>query len=232
MQVPPEITIKNVEATPELDKLLQQQIARLERISSHIVSLHVSIEKEQGRHQEGNPYRVLLDIRIPPNHQLVVKRQSVLHVDAKPQAKDEPGEEAEKHASVTSRKDEPLPALVRRTFDSARRQLETLIERQRGETKAHPQNQVTAFIERLLREDGYGFLRTIEGEQIYFSKNSTLHGEWERMEVGTGVRYSAEEGEKGLQATSIEIVDKRGSNEMHDDLHELPKVATLKKKKK
>ena len=109
MQVPPEITIKDVEATPELDKLLHQQIARLERISTHIISLHVSIEKEQGRHQEGNPYRVLLDISVPPNHQLVVKRQSVLHVDAKPQANVEPGEEAGKHASVTGRKDEPCP---------------------------------------------------------------------------------------------------------------------------
>ena len=77
--------------------------------------------------------------------------------------------------------------------------------------KAHPQNQVTAFVERLLREDGYGFLRTIEGEQIYFNKNSTLHGEWDRMKVGTGVRYAAEQGEKGMQATSIEIVDKLGA---------------------
>lgn len=229
MQVPPEITYKGVNTTPEVDNLLQKQIARLEKVCGYIISLHVAIEKDQARHQIGNPYRIRLDIRIPPNHQLVVKRNSILHSDSRPQA--EPDEEPVKTSQQRIRKDEPLPAAIRRTFDSARRQLEKLVERQRGETKTHPLNQVNAFVDKLFRNDGYGFLRTIEGEQIYFHQNSTLHGEWERLQVGTGVRYSAELGEKGLQATSIEIVNKPGVSEIHDELHELPVVATLKKKK-
>jgi cold shock CspA family protein len=232
MQVPPEIIYKNIESTLALDTLLQQQIARLERVCNYVVSLHVGIEQEQGRHQEGNPYHVRLEIRVPPNHQLIVNRQSVLHVDAKPRADVEPGEIPEKHGSVTSRKDEPLPTLIRRTFDSARRQLQKLVELQRGEIKSHPQNEVAAFVERLFRDEGYGFIRTTGGEQIYFNKNSTLHGEWDRIRVGTGVRFAAEEGEKGMQATSIEIVSKLGASEMHNELHELPVVATLKNKKR
>jgi cold shock CspA family protein/ribosome-associated translation inhibitor RaiA len=228
MQVAPEINYKDVEKTQALDTLIHKQIARLERVSNRVVRIHVTVEQEQGRHQEGNPYRVRLDIRVPPNHELVVSRQSVLHVDAKPQAKEEPGEEAEKHASVTSRKDEPLPAVVRRTFDSARRQLEKLVERQRGEMKQHPQNEVTAYVEKLLRDEGYGFLRAIDGDQVYFHRNSTLHGEWERLSVGTGVRYTMELGEKGLQASSVEIVDKPGSFEQHKELHELPVLAVPK----
>jgi len=47
MQVPPEITIKDVEATPELDKLLQQQIARLERISTHITAFMSPLKKNK-----------------------------------------------------------------------------------------------------------------------------------------------------------------------------------------
>ena len=231
MQVPPEIDYKGVEATPALDNLLQQQITKLERVSDHIVSLHISIEKEQGRHMEGNPYRVRLDIRIPPSHEIVVDRLSSLHGDAKQKSDIEPGEESEKHASQAGRKEEPLPAVVRRAFDSARRQVEKLVQVQRGEKKAHPQNEVTAFVERLFRDEGYGFLRSVAGEQIYFHKNASLHGEWGRLEVGTGVRYAAEQGDKGLQATSVEIVNKPGVNEMHSDMHELPVVAKLKKKR-
>jgi cold shock CspA family protein/ribosome-associated translation inhibitor RaiA len=235
MQVPPEITYKNIEATKALDDLIQKQIARLEKVCNYIVSLRVIVEQEQGRHQLGNPYLVRLDIRVPPNHELVVTRQSVLHVDAKP--KTEPsGEEDEeataKHSTITSRKDEPLPAVIRRTFDSARRRLERLVELQRGEVKAHSENQVMAFVDKLNREDGFGFLRSLEGEQIYFHRNSTLHGEWERINVGTGVRYTSEMGEKGAQATSVEIVNKPGASEMHGELHDLPVLAALKPKKR
>jgi len=37
---------------------------------------------------------------------------------------------------------------------------------------------------------------------------------------------------KGHAGDQYEIVDKLGSSEMHDKLHELPVVATLKKKQK
>jgi cold shock CspA family protein len=228
MQVPPEITYKGVNSIPEIDALLQKQIVRLERVCDYIVSLHVAIEKEQRRHQLGNPYRVRLDIRVPPNHELVVKRQSVLHADTRPPGKTD--EETDMTDSISSRKEEPLPAVIRRTFDSARRQLEKLIERQRGETKIHPQNQITAFVDKLFREDSYGFLRSLQGEQVYFHKNSLLHQDWERLEIGTGVRYVPQVGEKGLQASSVEIVNKLGAREMHEGLHDLPIVTGARNK--
>ena len=228
MQVPPEITYKGVNGIPEIDALLQQQIARLERVCDYIVSLRVAIEKEQRRHQLGNPYRVRLDIRVPPNHEIVVKRQSVLHSDTRPPGKTD--EETDVTNSISSRKEEPLPAVIRRAFDSARRQLEKLIERQRGEIKIHPQNQITAFVDKLFREDNYGFLRSLQGEQIYFNRNSLLHQDWERLEIGTGVRYVSQVGEKGLQASSVEIVNKLGAREMHAELHDLPIVTGTKNK--
>ncbi len=229
MQVPPEISVKGFEMTGEVDTLLQNQIARLERVCDYITSIRVAIEKEQGRHQLGNPYRIRLDVRVPPNHEIVVKRQSVLHENLRNTPEPEAELERISKRSLSSRKDEPLPSAVRRSFDSARRQLEKLVEVQRKDVKIHPQNQVMGFVEKILRDDNYGFIRSIEGQQVYFHKNSCLHGEWDRIEVGTGVRYVEEVGDKGLQATSVEIVDKPGANEMHSELHELPAVNTGKK---
>ena len=230
MQVPPEVSIKGFEVNREIDTLLQHQIARLERVCDYIISLRIAIEKEQGRHQLGNPYRVRLDIRVPPNLEIVVTRQSVLHEDGRkpPEPETEP-EMIIKTGLRSRRKDEPLVVTIRSTFDSARRQLERLVERQRKEVKNHPQNDIMGFIEKLFLDDGYGFIRSLDGQQIYFHKNSSLHGEWDRLEVGTGVRYREEQGEKGLQASSIEIVNKPGIHEVHREMHDLPTLTRSKK---
>ncbi len=45
---------------------------------------------------------------------------------------------------------------------------------------------------------------------LYFHKNSVLGDEFERLEPGTGVRYVEEQGEKGPQASTIQIMDKPG----------------------
>ncbi len=229
MQVPPEISIKGFQMNNDIDVLLQKQFTRLERVCDYITSIRVAIEKEQGRHQLGNPYRIRLDVRIPPNHEIVVRRQTVLHEDRREITEPEAEPEMVSKKFLSSRKDEPLPSAIRRTFDSARRQLERLVQIQRKEVKSHPQNQVMGFVEKIYRDDDYGFIRSLEGQQIYFHKNSSLHGEWERLQAGTGVRYVEEPGDKGLQATSMEIVDKPGASEMHTELHELPAIDTGRK---
>jgi cold shock CspA family protein len=92
---------------------------------------------------------------------------------------------------------------------SAARQLRKLVEQQRGNIKIHPDRQVMAVVHKLFPVEGYGFLRTVDTqEEIYFHRNSVLHGDFDRLTIGLGVRYTAEVGEKGLQATSVQIVDK------------------------
>ncbi len=199
MQLPPGIVYAGVERTPALDGVVHKQIAKLERICDYIVSIHVAIQNYTPRRRTGNSYRVRIDTRIPRGHEIVVKR-----------------------VSVASRQFEPLPAVILRAFKSTQRQLGGLVERQRHEVKSHPQNQVAAFVEKIFRDEGYGFLRSLDGQQVYFHKNSCLHGEWERLTVGTGVRYAEEQGERGPQASSLEIVDKPGAREMHEELHDLP----------
>lgn len=225
MRIPPEITVKGFEMTPALERLLEVQIARLEKVCDYITSIRIAIEEEQNRHQTGNPYRIRLDIRVPPNHELVTKHQSVIHRDMKIPPKTENEPEMSLNRLLKLPKFEPLPTAIRSAFDSVRRQLEKLVELQRKEIKTHHNNQVKGYIEKMFRDDAYGFIRAIDGEQIYFHKNSTLHDEWERLQVGTGVRFVEEEGEKGLQASSLELVEKPGVSEMHGELHELPVVA-------
>jgi cold shock CspA family protein len=101
---------------------------------------------------------------------------------------------------------EQLLALINEAFGAIERRVKRTASLRRGEEKVHDA-QPHGLVEKLF--DDYGFLRTIgDDRQIYFHRNSVLHEDFERLEVGTEVRFSAEEGEKGLQASSVQIVGK------------------------
>lgn len=238
MQVPPEISVKGVEMTPYIDKLITRGLARLEQVCDYIISTRIALEQAQGRLQTGNPYRMRIDIRIPDRAAIVVKRTSkgltkVPDGEAQLQTRATVAGEPEPETSIlTGRtprrrgiREEPVVALIRRTFDSAQRELERVVDKQRGAVKT-PSQPGSAVVEKIFRDQDYGFLRTEDGEQVYFNKNSLLHSHWENLRVGTIVRYSPETGEKGLQASTVEPIDKPGATESHDQLHELPTVSS------
>jgi cold shock CspA family protein len=102
---------------------------------------------------------------------------------------------------------ELLPSVIRKAFHAAERQLKELLERQHGSVKSHPQQEVNGIVEKLFPEEGYGFIKTVDTQQdVYFHRNSVLHGNFDKIKLGTGVRFASEQGEKGLQASSVEIV--------------------------
>ncbi len=189
MQVPPEISYRGLEKQDRIDNLVGARIAKLEKICDYIISCHIAVEQNQKNRQTGNPFRVRILVRVPPGHELVAER-----------------------ISTRGEREEPLAAVIRRAFDAMEKQLKELVEKQRNDVKTHPTVETSALVECIFPDEGYGFLRSLDGRQIYFHKNSVLHGEFDRLEIGTGVRFSEEMGENGPQATTIEIENKPGSN--------------------
>lgn len=246
MQVPPEIVVKGVTRTPYVDKMIERGLDSLEQVCDYIISTHISLEQAQGRRQQGNPYRMRIDIRIPSRADIVVRRWSKALKkipDGPAQLETELAAEGEPETAISPLvkrsplrrrgvREEPVVALIRRSFGSAQRELEKVMERQRGEVKTPAIQKMSAVVERILREQGYGFLRTLEGEEVYFHKNSVLHGHWNDLKAGTAVRYVLEIGEKGLQASTVEPIEKLGGAEAHDELHELPVVSAPSASKK
>lgn len=49
----------------------------------------------------------------------------------------------------------------------------------------------------------HGFIRSADGRDIYFHRNSVLNDEFERLEVGSEVRFAEEMGDKGPQASTV-----------------------------
>jgi cold shock CspA family protein len=185
MIVPLEIAFKGIEHTDEIDALIREEADKLERACHYMSSCRVIVEKRQQHQEIGNPFRVRIDMTVPPGHELVVKREP---------------SKGDMH--------DPLEIVIKHAFNAAARQLRKLVEQQRGTVKNHPDQQVIAVVHKLFPEEGYGFLRTVDTQdEIYFHRNSVLHDDFDRLAIGTGVRYAAEQGEKGLQATSVQIVD-------------------------
>jgi cold shock CspA family protein len=93
-------------------------------------------------------------------------------------------------------------------FRAARRQLQSTTERRRGETRSP--REPRALVVRLFPEASYGFLKTPDGRELYFHRHSVLHDDFERLAVGTEVRFAESEGEQGPQASTVQVVNKPG----------------------
>jgi cold shock CspA family protein/ribosome-associated translation inhibitor RaiA len=187
MKVPLEIAFKGIEHTDEIDALIREEVDKVERVCNYLSSCRVIVEKRQQHQEVGNPYRVRIDMTVPPGHELVVKREP---------------SKGDMH--------DPLEIVIKHAFNSAARHLRKLVEQQRGDVKTHPDQQVMAVVHKLFPKEGYGFLRAVDTlDEIYFHRHSVLHDEFDQLTIGMGVRYTAELGEKGLQATSVQIVDKQ-----------------------
>lgn len=188
MEVPLELTFRGMEKDPEIERYIIKKLDRLNSISDRLIGCSAAIEKPQKHQRNGNPYRFRLVITIPGNIEIVVSREPA---------------DSPMHA--------PLRTVVKSAFDAAKRQLIEIKEKRRRDVKKHPDQEMTALVERLFKNEGYGFLRTMDDREVYFHENSVLHDDFDRLEVGTGVRYVETVGEKGPQASTVQIVSKPGS---------------------
>jgi cold shock CspA family protein/ribosome-associated translation inhibitor RaiA len=188
MEVPPEITFRGVGKSDEIETHILKRAAKLDDIHPGIISCRVTVEREQEHQRSGSPYRVRVIVRIPPNKELIGQH--------------EPGE---------GKIDDRLQTAVTEAFNAVQRQLVKTKEMQQGKVKSAPEQELLGLVVRLFRKEGYGFIRSVDGREIYFHKNAVLHGGFERLEIGTGVRYFPSEGEQGPQASTVQIVDKPGS---------------------
>ncbi len=196
MQVPLRLTFRDVTKTPDMVALVEKQVEKLHKFCPYLTSCRVAIERPHRHPEDGNAYRVRLEIKVPPGKDIVIKRDpqdNAMHND--------------------------LRTVITDAFKTARRQLDRLVDVQHGVTKLH--EEPVALVTKLFPHDDYGFLKTPEGRDIYFHRNSVLDGDFDRLSIGTQVRFAEEEGVKGPQASSIQIIDKLGPR-LPDSAWDLP----------
>jgi cold shock CspA family protein len=178
---------------------IREEVDKLETFFSPIMRCRVVVELPHKHQKKGDLYHVRIDMTVP-GAELVVKREPSLHttlrqVDTEMRSKSYEAQAAHKDVYV----------VIRDAFKEARRQLQDYARRVRGQVKIHAE-QTTGRICKLFPDQGYGFLETAEGSEIYFHKNSVLHGAFDRLSIGERVTFAEEKGEKGTQASTVRPV--------------------------
>jgi cold shock CspA family protein len=187
MQLPLQISFRQMERPPALEATIREKAARLDKFAEHIMSCRVVIEPIGKHRKHGNQYEARLDITLP-NGEVVTTREP---------------SERKQYKEIT--------VAIRDAFDSAVRQLEDYVRLQRGAVKFHRQAP-HAQVSKLIPGEGYGFLMTPDGREIYFHRNSVLNDLFDHLKLGTEVSYAEEEGERGPQASTVKLVGRHGGS--------------------
>lgn len=182
MKLPLQITFHGLDPSDALEAAIRDHASRLDRFHDRIMGCRVLIEARHKHHHQGNLFRVRVDLTVP-GRELVVTRDPAEH-----------------------RAHEDPYVAIRDAFDAARRQLEDDARVRRAAVKTHAEP-AHGRVARLFADAGYGFLETAEGREVYFHRNSVIGGGFDRLEVGSEVRFAEETGEQGPQASSVWLRD-------------------------
>jgi CspA family cold shock protein len=58
-------------------------------------------------------------------------------------------------------------------------------------------------IKRLVRDRGFGFIRSSDGQEVFFHRSSLQQMNFDSLKQGDTVEFEVERGEKGSRATNV-----------------------------
>jgi cold shock CspA family protein/ribosome-associated translation inhibitor RaiA len=185
MQSPLQITFRNIASAPAVEALIRERVQALEHYCGRLIGCRVIVEESARRQHQGKLYHVRVDLTVP-GREIVIKRDPSEH-----------------HAH------EDILVAVHDAFDAAQRKLQDYTRTGRGDVKTHDRPS-HGYVARLFRTQGYGFIRSSEGDEIYMHRNAVLGKGFDALVEGEEVRYSLHEGEgeKGPRASTVIPVGK------------------------
>ncbi|HUC19371.1 MAG TPA: HPF/RaiA family ribosome-associated protein [Acetobacteraceae bacterium] len=185
MQIPIQITFRNIASAPAVEALIRKRAEALEKYFGRIIACRVVVEESTRRPHQGKLYHLRVDLTVP-GREIVIRRDP-----------------AGRHAR------EDILVAVNDAFDAARRQLEDHARISRNDIKTH-ETPLHGSVVRLFRDKGYGFIRSSSGDEIYMHRNAVLGKGFDALTEGDPVRYSLHEseGEKGPQASTVILIGK------------------------
>jgi hypothetical protein len=115
MDIPLEVTFHNTASDPEVESLIHEHVARLEKLYPHLVGCRVSVELPHQQHRNGNVPEVHIAIRVP-GKEIAISR--------------EPHHAKERRAALN------VQTSIKDAFRAAEKRLLDFKQQQYGEVKA------------------------------------------------------------------------------------------------
>jgi cold shock CspA family protein/ribosome-associated translation inhibitor RaiA len=192
MQIPVDITFKEMEQSDAVEGRIRELAAKLERVYDRVIRCEVMVETPHRHQTKGRQFHVRVRLMVPG------------------------GEIVASHDPGPDGAHEDVYVALRDTFNAARRQLEDHVRKtlKRGDgtpkERAGSDHGRVTFID---LEKAWGWIEPDDGRRIYFHRNSVLGGV-DQLKVGDEVRFSEEEGDKGPQASSVTPIGTHGRHAM------------------
>ena len=175
MKQPLQINFHGMDHSDAVEDAARKKAEHLERFASDIMTCRVVVDLLQKHKHQGRPFGVRIDLTVP-GHELVVDRVE----------------------------NEDVYVALRDAFDDMKRQLEDVVRQRRGDEKQHPR-ELHGEVVRLNGDEGFGFIRTPDGEEYYFGRDNLASGRFEQLEPGTAVQFIADVAAQGPQAKRVSV---------------------------
>src|SRR5688572_14749874 len=123
MNVPPQVIFHDMDRSQWIEDYVLERIAHVDKIVDGLTSARVTLTRSQGSHQHGNEYRITIEVRFPPHHDLA----------------------ARKERNVGDAQMELRP-LIKQAFEALEKQVKEAVAKRRNDVKAHDfiQNQAVS----------------------------------------------------------------------------------------
>lgn len=179
MQTKPQIDFQGMEASADIQARIERQIERLEEHYGRLTACRVVVKGPGGRHQTGGHYEINIHLSLPDGRDVAVDRTPDL-----------------------DERFQDFDFALNDAFNRANRRLQDEVRRMRGDVKSHDAAP-TGVVRKLMRDDGYGFIESVDGREIYFHRNSVRDPGFDGLTLGERVTFREEAGKDGPQASFV-----------------------------
>ena len=175
MKTPLQITFRDIEHSDTIEAHIREKAEKLETFFEPLMSCRVVVEMPHQHKHQGRFFNVRIDIGVPGS-EIVVNR--------------------DRHEDVY--------VALRDAFDAAKRQIDGYSRRLRRETKSHAQ-EFTGQVVRIFPEERYGFIRRVDGGELYFSFDNLVNVAFGQIQEGHEVKFIEDSAANGPQAKRVSI---------------------------
>lgn len=176
MQVPIQITIRDIPHSKAIEAHLFEKAQKLNQFSDKIIACNIVVEQIQKHQHTGKLYNTRIYVSLPRKVELAINHNQ----------------------------DENLYLSIHRAFDGMIRKIEDAMKKMQGDVKVHD-DILEGKVVRLFRADDFGFIEDWVGNEYYFNSSNVAHPSFSQLQVGEQVRFIERLGDEGPQAHRVKI---------------------------
>jgi cold shock CspA family protein len=182
---PLQVAFRDIEPSPAIEAKVRTAARKLARFHGRITSCRVVVAAPEKRHHRERLFVVRINLAVPGGT-IWINRGSQLDLA---------------HADVY--------VAIRDAFNAAVRRLEDFVRRHESKTKHH-EPEPHGVVSLMNRDEGYGFITTQAGDEVYFHRTSVVNDAFRRLKSGAKVRFTLGTRPRGrsLQASTVHIAGK------------------------